>query len=52
MNMFGTLKNMWRSEKIEMPTMCSLGSGEDCSIKCNFDGEQDMVLEIMNVMTM
>ena len=35
-----------------MPTMCTLGAGDLCSIKCNFDHEQDMVLEIINVLDM
>ena len=38
LNMFGVLKNMWRSEMIEMPKYCSEGS--ECTVQCVKDSNK------------
>jgi hypothetical protein len=37
--MFVFLKNLWRSEKIEVPKSCSADNEESCVIKCNSEKE-------------
>ena len=52
MNMFGTLKNLWRDYRINTPHYCTLDSDEECAFKCEFEGDDHMYDEMIITLDM